>query len=84
MLKIPSSKHDLLSAEAIVTSDWEKVEVLMPDLFEWTQDPNWPVAQVLYPYFTINGDCIAEYVISVLNGNDTEWKYSFVRSSKKS
>jgi hypothetical protein len=74
MLKLPADKHDLACARAIARSDWQEVQALMPQLFRWTQDPNWPVATVLYPYFIKNVAHIVEDIREVLKGEDLYWQ----------
>ncbi len=74
MLKLPKNKFDVECAEEIVANEWSEVSHLMPDLFEWTQDPNWPVAQILYPFFVKHSIEVIEEVRKVLQSKDDIWK----------
>ncbi len=47
----------------------------MPQLLEWLQDYNWPVAHVLAPFIAGIGDPIAPYLRPIFDGDDLLWKY---------
>ena len=49
-------------------------------LLEWLQDINWPVAQVLAPFFATVGADLAPYVRPVLQSQDDVWKYHIIES----
>lgn len=49
-------------------------------LLEWLQDINWPVAQVLAPFFATVGADLATYVRPVLQSQDDVWKYHIIES----
>ena len=49
-------------------------------LLEWLQDINWPVAQVLAPFFATVGADLAPYVRPVLESQDDVWKYHVIES----
>ncbi|PIF13165.1 DUF5071 domain-containing protein [Janthinobacterium sp. 13] len=74
-LPLPRDKHDTPNARALITLSWEEVHPAMPQILEWVQDVNWPVAGVLLPYLAGIGVRLAPYIKSVLAGNDEQWKY---------
>ncbi|MEG1051272.1 MAG: DUF5071 domain-containing protein [Janthinobacterium sp.] len=74
-LPLPRDKHDTRSAQALIALPWEEIRPAMPQILEWVQDANWPVAGVLLPYLAGIGPRLAPYVKTVLAGNDEQWKY---------
>ncbi|MED5612948.1 DUF5071 domain-containing protein [Janthinobacterium sp. P210005] len=74
-LPLPRDKHDTRNARALIALSWEEVHPAMPQILEWVQDVNWPVAGVLLPYLAGIGPRLAPYIKTVLAGNDEQWKY---------
>lgn len=74
-LPLPRDKHDTRNAQALIALSWEEVRPAMPQILEWMQDVNWPVAGVLLPYLAGIGVRLAPYIKTVLAGNDEQWKY---------
>ncbi|MDO8071491.1 DUF5071 domain-containing protein [Janthinobacterium sp. SUN176] len=74
-LPLPRDKHDTRNARALIALSWEEVRPAMPQILEWVQDVNWPVAGVLLPYLAGIGPRLAPYIKTVLAGNDEQWKY---------
>lgn len=74
-LPLPRDKHDTENAQALIALSWEELRPAMPQILEWVQDVNWPVAGVLLPYLAGIGPRLASYVKTVLASNDEQWKY---------
>jgi hypothetical protein len=74
-LPLPRDKHDTQNAQALIALPWDEVAPAMPQILEWIQDVNWPVAAVLLPYLAGIGPRLAPYVKTVLASNDEQWKY---------
>lgn len=72
---VPSSKFDLDAAERAVARGWPGVEPVLPQLLEWLQDYNWPVARVLAPFIARIGDPVVPYLRPILDGGDLIWKH---------
>lgn len=72
---LPRHKSDVERARAAVAAGYPKVAPILPQLFQWMQDFNWPVAHVLAPFFVSIGHPILEEVRRVLATNDGLWKY---------
>jgi deoxyribonuclease V len=72
---LPKNKFDIPAAEAMVAMGFPAVEPWLPELMEWMQDINWPVAKVLQPFLSTIGAPLAPYVRHVLETNDDIWKY---------
>ncbi|MGK5041074.1 DUF5071 domain-containing protein [Janthinobacterium sp. GB1R12] len=74
-LPLPRDKHDTGNAQALTALPWEEIRPAMPQILEWVQDANWPVAGVLLPYLAGIGPRLAPYVKTVLASDDDQWKY---------
>ncbi|SDG72303.1 DUF5071 domain-containing protein [Janthinobacterium sp. YR213] len=74
-LPLPRDKHDTENAQALIALSWEELRPAMPQILEWVQDVNWPVASILLPYLGGIGPRLAPYVKTVLASNDEQWKY---------
>jgi len=84
---LPRDKLDTANAEKLVALGFPAVEPVLPQLLEWMQDFNWPVAQVLQHLLASIGAPLAPYVRVVLSQEDEIWKYwvlhCIVRESKE-
>ena len=80
-LPLPRDKHDTQHAQALIALPWDDIAPAMPQILEWVQDVNWPVAAVLLPYLAGVGARLAPYVKTVLAGNDEQWKYFILQGS---
>ncbi|WP_162995674.1 DUF5071 domain-containing protein [Janthinobacterium agaricidamnosum] len=74
-LPLPRDKHDTDNAQALTALRWEELRPAMPQILEWVQDANWPVAAVLLPYLAGIGPRLAPYLKTVLASDDEQWKY---------
>ena len=72
---IPKGKSDVETARAAVEAGYPKVAPILPQLFVWMQDFNWPVAHVLAPFFVSIGAPILVEIRRVLGTDDGMWKY---------
>jgi hypothetical protein len=72
---LPQDKFDTRRAEAAVNAGYPAVEPFLPELLEWMQDCNWPVAQTLAPFLSSIGLPLAPHVKRILETNDYIWKY---------
>ncbi len=72
---IPTSKHSLEEAQALVNLGYPAVEPVLLEMFEWIQDYNWPVAKVLAPFLSSIAIHCREQIALVLRSNDSMWKY---------
>ena len=77
---LPRHKADVPAAEAVALRGWPAIEPAAMSLLEWLQDINWPVAQVLAPFFATVGADLAPYVRPVLESQDDVWKYHVIES----
>lgn len=47
---LPRDKHDLDNLQLLKNLGWPAIEPVLPDLLEWVQHMNWPVARSLAPF----------------------------------
>jgi len=72
---LPKDKHDIERATALVSNGYPTVAPILPDLLEWLQDGNWPVAYVIGPFLASIGKPLTEEVRRILQSQDQLWKY---------
>jgi len=72
---LPKDKFDIERATALVSTGYPIVAPILPELLEWVQDGNWPVAQVFAPFLASIGKPLAEEVRKILQTHDQLWKY---------
>jgi hypothetical protein len=71
---LPRNKHDTERAQAIVDLGFPAVEPVLPQLLEWIQDINWPVALVLAPFLASIGRPLAPDIRRVFKADDYAWQ----------
>ena len=72
---IPKHKLDIETAEKLMGKSYEQVKPIVPELMEWIQDMNWPVAKKVAEYLVTISDNLTSHILDILNGEDEEWKY---------
>lgn len=72
---IPQNKSDIERAEKAVAAGYPAVEPILPELLEWIQDANWPVARVLAPFLGSIGSPLIPHIRKILATDDNIWKY---------
>jgi hypothetical protein len=72
---IPRHKFDIARAEQICNLGFPAVEPILPEILEWLQDGNWPVAHALHRFVISIGSPLAPYIRPILDGDDDTWKY---------
>ncbi len=72
---IPKDKHDVLALERARELGFPALNPVLPDLLEWVQDLNWPVAQPTASLLAGAGHEIVPHLQQILAGNDADWKY---------
>ena len=75
---IPAHKDDQKVIERLKKLSFEEIKPIIPDLLEWLQDMNWPiagpVAEILKPF----SDSIVPEIIKILKTNDGLWKWGIL------
>ena len=72
---IPQHKSDHERAQAACLAGYPAVSPILPELLEWFQDSNWPVAHTLSPLLVSIGSPLIPHVQRILDTNDWTWKY---------
>ena len=71
---IPKYKDDQRVIDELKKLSFEQLKPIIPDLLEWLQDMNWPIARpvadILEPFI----DRITPEIISIFKTNDGLWK----------
>ncbi len=78
MIIVPTNKSDFIACENLEVAQDSEVIALLPELLEWLQDINWPVASVVLERISSLGEPLVEPVINILEGSDEVWKYWIV------
>ena len=72
---IPKDKHDLLALERARELGFPLLNEIIPDLLEWLQDGNWPVARPTATLLAEAGQEIVPYIKDIMADEDGSWKY---------
>ncbi len=72
---IPKDKFDFEACERLDRASDDEVQRHLPQLLEWLQDINWPVAPRIVRRLSSMGDRLVEPVKAILRGDDGMWKY---------
>ena len=76
---LPKTKFETEKAQALVALGHPAVEPILPELMEWIQDINWPVAKVVAPFLATIGLPLVPHIRQVFATNDEDWKMSVLR-----
>ncbi len=79
ILFVPRDKHDHARAEAAIAAGYPAVEPVLPQLLEWLQDMNWPVAQTLSPFIASIGPPLIPHLKHIFETDDQIWKYWIIQ-----
>jgi hypothetical protein len=71
---VPQDKHDIEYAERAIKAGYPAVEPILPELLQWLQDINYPVAQVLAPFLASIGKPLIPHIRKVFAADDELWK----------
>lgn len=72
---IPKHKLDEESVRRLFGKSYEEVKPIIPNLLEWLQDMNWPVARVVADYLLTISEHLTQEILEILKGDDVMWKY---------
>lgn len=72
---IPKDKSDDSNIDELNTYDIDRIRTIVPQLLEWLQDGNWPIANRIASYFQPRINKIEDEILAILNTNDEIWKY---------
>ncbi len=72
---IPKDKHDLESIKKLSEFEYPYYKPILPSLFEWIQDINWPVAQKIVPLLLKAGIDTIPHIKHIFQTDDYVWQY---------
>lgn len=75
-LYIPVSKHDFETLERIKITNPNNIQEVLPQIFEWIEDINWPISPELVKVLASFGDMIIPFVIDFIRNPDGLREYS--------
>lgn len=73
---IPTNKHDFDAVEKIKNADSKSIQKWLPQIFEWVEDINWPIAAKLVEVLVKFDDMIVPYLIDLIHNPDGLREYS--------
>lgn len=77
---LPQHKSDVERAEQLKHYSSLSLKPIIPDLLEWLQDLNWPVAEPVADYLKSIHEEITEEILAVLSTDDNIWKYWIIET----
>lgn len=77
---IPQHKDDQKVIEELKKLSFEEIKPIIPDLLEWLQDMNWPIAEPIAEVLKPFSDRIVTEIIKILTTNDGLWKWGVIIS----
>lgn len=74
---VPKNKFDDSNVDKLNDLSSEEIIQIIPDLLEWIQDINWPIASSIIPILLKHQDIIVQNLIQILQPEqkDDVWKY---------
>ena len=72
---LPLNIYDVDKVEKLKKLDRSVLEPLLPDLLEYTQDMNWPVASGVVEILLTFPKEIVSHVQAIVSSNDDNWKW---------
>lgn len=72
---IPKDKHDHDSIDKLEKLSYEEIKPIIPNLLEWLQDMNWPVASSVADVLRPFKENFTHEIIKILNTNDRMWEF---------
>ena len=79
---LPKDKFDTASLERLMSLSDEQINEIIPDLLEWIQDMNWPVAPCIITVLAKHRKATERHLIALLKPEqeDAEWKLHIIAS----
>jgi hypothetical protein len=75
-LFIPKSKYDFETVERIRLTDPKNIQDILPQIFQWTEDINWPIAADLVNILAGFDEMIIPFVRDLIRDPDGLREYS--------
>jgi hypothetical protein len=75
---IPADRHDHAAVNAAAELGLAAIEPILPQLLQWVQDINWPVAAGICALLRPSGPEIAPHLQEIFRSSDTVWSYHVI------
>ncbi|MFM9278195.1 DUF5071 domain-containing protein [Paenibacillus jiagnxiensis] len=75
---LPRDKHDFNSVEVLAHLEKSKVIPLLPELLEWLQDMNWPIAPAIVDLLLKYKVETIPHVKTIFSQHDSGWIYNIL------
>lgn len=75
---VPKDKHYHEACETLENAPDDAVRAHLPELLEWLQDMNWPVAWHVAKSIKRMKEDLITPIREILNSNDGAWKYNII------
>ncbi|RVU01299.1 DUF5071 domain-containing protein [Mucilaginibacter limnophilus] len=72
---IPKDKFDESGVEELKKLSFEQIKPIIPNLLEWMQDMNWPVARCIADILEPFAHRITYEILYILKSDDVMWKF---------
>lgn len=72
---VPQHKSDFERVSLLKQQPSENLKVILPELLEWLQDGNWPIAKDIEDIVLEFGIELIPHIKHIFNSNDGCWKY---------
>ncbi len=72
---VPSDKFDVQACKELANTSDDIIIKNIPELLEWVQDINWPVASLICDRLKNIGSPLVPHIKTILLGTDETWKY---------
>lgn len=73
---LPKDKFDIKSIQGLYDYKYPFYKPILNNLYEWIQDINWPVANIIIPLLIKAEFDNIPILKNILSGNDVQWKYT--------
>ncbi|TQV82213.1 DUF5071 domain-containing protein [Denitrobaculum tricleocarpae] len=79
-LCIPKDKYDVAAVRRASSVGFPALNPVVPELLEWLQDYNWPVARHVSSLLAAAGPEVAPHIDDALNSDDAIWKFWIIEN----
>ncbi|WP_434750299.1 DUF5071 domain-containing protein [Paenibacillus amylolyticus] len=72
---LPRDKFDIESVKELGMLSNNELKVIIPELLEWIQDGNWPIAKSVEDLLLRFGEELIPHIKNVFKTRDSTWEY---------
>ncbi|MFC9710254.1 DUF5071 domain-containing protein [Paenibacillus sp. NPDC056933] len=72
---LPQDKHDFGAVRKLSVLSNEELKEILPELFEWLQDGNWPISKSVEDLLLRFGEELIPHIQNVFKTKDPQWEY---------